>query len=275
MCWVNDRDLVVIEDSNKLVKFRLDAAMEVCTRQSITELTFFAKDISCTEGQVYIVHNYVTPAQITIFDTEDGGEYKWVVRRIDSGLAPMISMNGWFVVLSNHPKSYVYTRDRLFVGTIDNTKWTYVSPIVYLTTSDYFWYYGERATNTFLQLTNVASMKTTSFRLPAATNVKSLTGTSDGNVMASLLLIDLSDRFAVYNSTGTLLHYLRIEVSSLSVVSANQWQSQRELMAFKPPSSRHEPILIYVGAATDSATVVKPWLGLSFMFGYIMILSYK
>ena len=77
MYWVTERDLVIVDDSNKLMEFKLDAAMKVCTVQQNTDLGFRLHDISCTaHEEIYMVHS-ANPIQISIFNTEDGSQEQW------------------------------------------------------------------------------------------------------------------------------------------------------------------------------------------------------
>ena len=274
MCWVNERDLVIIDDSNKLVEFKLDAAMKVCTVHKNTDLGFKPVDISCTEhGEIYMVRS-TTQIQISMFNTEDGSQEQWFPD--DLAGVPSIAINEKFVVLSTYYFSYVYNRDRTYVNKIGHSN-VLSSPIVYLTTSDYSWYHAKEWIS--VSITHAPSMKTTSLSLPEGAKLRSLTGTSDGNVIASLFLKDSSDRFAVYSSTGTLLHYLQFRktghFSTLSVVSGNNWQPKKNLVALKPDEKEKEPILIYyseyVSISPSAAAVTKPWQWLPLLCGCLVI----
>ena len=185
---------------------------------------------------------------------------------------PSIAINERFILLSTYYFSFVYNRDRTYLNKIGH-RYVMSSPIVYLTTSDYSWYYAKEWTS--VSITHAASMKTMSFPLPEGAKLRSPTGTSDGNVIASLLLKDSSDRFAVYSSTGTLLHYLQFgntgHFSTLSVVSANNWQPKKKLVALKPDEKENELILIYFKDQESAAAVVKPWQGLPLLCGYLVM----
>ena len=276
MCWANDRDLVIIDDSNKLMEFKLDAAMKVCTLQKTTDLGFKPLDISCTEhGQIYMVLS-TTQIKISMFNTEDGSKEEWLPVGLKG--IPSIAINARFIVLSTYFFSYVYNRDRTFVDKIGH-RYVMSSPIVYLTTSDYSWYHAKEWTS--VSITHAPSMKTTSLSLPEGAKLRSLTGTSDGSVIASLFLKDSSDHFAVYSSTGTLLHYLQFRdsgnFSTLSVVSGNNWQPEKDLVAFKPDEKENEPILIYYGEHLSmdpsAAAVTKPWQWLPLLCGCLLFIS--
>ena len=45
MCWMDERDFVVIDDLNKLTEYKLDAATEVCTDQKLKDLGFTPTDV--------------------------------------------------------------------------------------------------------------------------------------------------------------------------------------------------------------------------------------
>ena len=92
------------------------------------------------------------------------------------------------------------------------------------------------------------------------------------------MLKDYSDRFYMYNSTGTVLHFLRFgyvqEFFADLVVHGNKWQPDKELVAI-PPDLLYQHILIYSDdeSSVSTGNAVKPWLWLPLICG--LCLMYK
>ena len=233
MCWVGGSDLVIIDSSNNLKEFQLDAATTSCTLQKTTYLGFTPHNISCTdEGEVYMAR-YTNPIKISIFKTADGSQVQWYPNDLYG--IPSIAINTRYIVLSTYYYSHVYNRDRSYVNRKGHS-YVVSYPVVALTTNDYSWYYADRWTS--VSITRVPSLITTSLSLPTGAKLRSLTATSDGNVIASLFLSDSSDRFALYTASGTFLRYLQFgttgQFSTWSVVRANNWQTTQQLVALRP-----------------------------------------
>ena len=142
---------------------------------------------------------------------------------------------------------------------------TISSPIAYLTSDGYLWLTAD--THPLVQIVHLETSKTSKLDFLSGTVIHSFTGTSDGKVIVGLTFQNTTDRFEVFTSTGTLLHYLKFTnsgYSSRSLVSANKWQSPRVAIH---PSDADLPIQMYhyMYSANRAANIEKTSLWLHVM----------